>query len=96
VLLEGAQRPVESFSIWSAPTCLDRNPRHAAAISKRFPLFLHESRRTLGAPAGDAVRDDAPRKELHREFAVLRFLRGPSGGSGETGGLLVPAGAGAG
>ena len=48
------------------------------------------------ADAGDAVCDDAPRKELHRELAVLRFLHGPSGGGGEGGRLLVPIGAGAG
>lgn len=45
---------------------------------------------------GDAVRDDAPRKELHRELAVLRFLRGPSGCGGEGSWLLVPIGTGAG
>lgn len=82
---------VESSSIWSAPTCLLINPHYAAAVSKRFPLFLHESR---FVDAGNAVRDDAPRKELHREFAILWFLRGSSGGGGEGGGLLVPVGAG--
>lgn len=51
---------------------------------------------TIHSRTGDAVRDDAPRKELHRQFAVLRFLRGPTGGGGEAGGLLVPVGAGAG
>lgn len=46
--------------------------------------------------AGDAVRDDAPRKELHRELAILWFLCGPPGSGGEGGGLLISFGAGAG
>lgn len=46
--------------------------------------------------AGDAVRDDASREKLHREFAVLWFLRGPPGDGGEGGGLLVSLGAGTG
>lgn len=47
-------------------------------VSKRFPLFLHESC-ALGRDARDAIRDDASREKLHWEFAVLRFLRGASG-----------------
>lgn len=50
----------------------------------------------MASDAGEAVCDDAPRKELHWEFAILRFLRGPSGGGGEGSGLLVPVGAGTG
>lgn len=46
--------------------------------------------------AGDAICDDAPRKELHRELAILWFLRGSFGGGGEEGGLLVPVGSGTG
>jgi len=88
-----ARWSLKSSSIWSAPTCLVVNPRYAL---KAFSVILAWIPRSFGTDAGDAVRDDAPRKELHREFAVLRFLRGPPGGGGEGGGLLVPIGAGAG
>lgn len=45
---------------------------------------------------GNSVRDDALRKKLHGERAVLRFLCRPTGGGGEGGRLLIQIGAGTG
>lgn len=91
---------VESSSIWSAPTRLVINPRYGVALSKRFPLFLHESSPgSFGTDAGDAVRDDAPRKELHTgNSRFYGFCVDPPGGGGvgRRRYLLVPVGAAAG
>lgn len=83
---------VESSSIWSAPTCLVVNPRYGL---KAFSVILAWIR-AFGTDARDAIRDDASREKLHREFAVLWFLRGPHGGSGEGSGFPVSVGAGTG
>lgn len=64
-------------------------------VSKRFPLFLHESVRSARMQEMPYVMMHHEKK-LQREFAVLRFLRGPHGGSGEGSGCLVSVGAGTG
>lgn len=70
--------------------------KSALRLSKRFPLFLHESR------TRSARMQEMPYVMMHHEknytgnSRFYGFLRGPPGGGGEGGGLLVPVGAGTG